>query len=286
MTAKALHHLYPENRLPPGLTNLVLGAFTNAVLHCSSPAEVSTVLNRAIETAERSFGASVDELPISVGRSDGGGRQGPQEVARTQCEITTPDDLAGQHFTAALLARAEADANDGVTWMRETLGKTVERKPLRTLEARVASAVGTIAVGLAMRAADRAGVRLPLPNQSPTKETPVVAAFGLVIAATVTDMVAEEGTACDWNAQVSGFFNAFYLIHSPEAKLALARNAVRIFRDLWSADSQNVREWRDAMRMLAKCYVLQASTPNLAMKSLDCDRLASEMLRNVLQAVE
>jgi hypothetical protein len=67
MTAKALHYLYPTKKTPAGITNAVLQAFTNAVLHCSSAAEVTNVLNGAIQTAERKSGKSIEDLPLSIG---------------------------------------------------------------------------------------------------------------------------------------------------------------------------------------------------------------------------
>ena len=51
-TAKALAYLYPEKLTPEGMTNPVLKAITNAILHCSNLAEVTRVLNEAIKDAE------------------------------------------------------------------------------------------------------------------------------------------------------------------------------------------------------------------------------------------
>jgi hypothetical protein len=53
LTAKALSFLYPNNLLPPGFTNPVLRAFANAIMHCSTCAEVSIILNEAVARAER-----------------------------------------------------------------------------------------------------------------------------------------------------------------------------------------------------------------------------------------
>jgi hypothetical protein len=72
MTAKALDHLYPNSRTPPGLNNPVLKAFTNAVLHCSSPTEVTLVLNQAIDTAERTSGESIRDLSPLARRPEEG----------------------------------------------------------------------------------------------------------------------------------------------------------------------------------------------------------------------
>jgi hypothetical protein len=51
-TAKALSVLFPDNLLPSGLRNPVLRAFTNAILHCSTSAEVAITLNEAIARVE------------------------------------------------------------------------------------------------------------------------------------------------------------------------------------------------------------------------------------------
>lgn len=53
-TAMALSHLYPKQEPSLNFRNPVLGAFANAVWHCSSAAEASTVLNEAIDKAPSS----------------------------------------------------------------------------------------------------------------------------------------------------------------------------------------------------------------------------------------
>jgi hypothetical protein len=52
MTAKALSFLYPKSLLPSGFINPILRAFANAIMHCSTCAEVSIVLNEAVARAE------------------------------------------------------------------------------------------------------------------------------------------------------------------------------------------------------------------------------------------
>jgi TPR repeat protein len=51
-TAQALSLLFPDSLLPSGFTNPVLSSFANAVLHCSTCAEVAIVLNEAIPRGE------------------------------------------------------------------------------------------------------------------------------------------------------------------------------------------------------------------------------------------
>ncbi len=53
MTAKALAHLQDEDLTPVTMTNPVLKAITNAVLHCESAAQVAERLNGAIRRKER-----------------------------------------------------------------------------------------------------------------------------------------------------------------------------------------------------------------------------------------
>ena len=48
-TAQALDSLFTEKLTPPEMWNPVLVAFANAVLHCGDLAEVTRVLNEAIE---------------------------------------------------------------------------------------------------------------------------------------------------------------------------------------------------------------------------------------------
>jgi hypothetical protein len=45
--ALALWQEFPDNLLPAGFTEFKLIAFTNAVLHCATCAEVGTILNKA-----------------------------------------------------------------------------------------------------------------------------------------------------------------------------------------------------------------------------------------------
>jgi hypothetical protein len=47
-TAMSLGHLFSNNLTPDGMANPVLRAFTNAVLHCSTPEEVMYVLNEKV----------------------------------------------------------------------------------------------------------------------------------------------------------------------------------------------------------------------------------------------
>jgi hypothetical protein len=63
-TARALSLIYPEQASPLSFKNPVLAAFSNAIWHCSSAAEVCTVLNEAVakfSDAER----VVDAVPAS-----------------------------------------------------------------------------------------------------------------------------------------------------------------------------------------------------------------------------
>jgi hypothetical protein len=52
LTARALSFLYPKSLLPPGFTDPVLREFANAIMHCSTCAEVSIVLNEAVVKSE------------------------------------------------------------------------------------------------------------------------------------------------------------------------------------------------------------------------------------------
>ncbi len=67
MTAKALAYLYPERLTPPDVTNPVLNSFTNAVLHCSTLAEATRVLNEAVREAEQRSGQPASEMEVVPG---------------------------------------------------------------------------------------------------------------------------------------------------------------------------------------------------------------------------
>jgi len=56
LTARALDTLYPEKLTPREMRNPVLVAFVNAVLHCRDLAEVTRVLNEAIEVERQAPG--------------------------------------------------------------------------------------------------------------------------------------------------------------------------------------------------------------------------------------
>jgi hypothetical protein len=62
-TAMALAYLFPEDKTPAGITNPILRSFFNALLHCDSPAEISILLNEAVQRAERKAGCALEEIP-------------------------------------------------------------------------------------------------------------------------------------------------------------------------------------------------------------------------------
>jgi hypothetical protein len=61
-TSVALAYLYQDYLLPPGFNDPVLRAFANAIMHCGSCSEVSTILNEAATRAEKSAGGSLESL--------------------------------------------------------------------------------------------------------------------------------------------------------------------------------------------------------------------------------
>jgi hypothetical protein len=61
----ALAYLFPIKRFPDTVSNPVLRAFFNAILHCRNANEVCEVLNRAIELAEAKAGCGLDDLQAS-----------------------------------------------------------------------------------------------------------------------------------------------------------------------------------------------------------------------------
>jgi hypothetical protein len=281
MTAKALHYLYADNRTPPGIDNPVLKAFTNAVLHCSSAADVSGVLNQAIEVAERTSATPIGELLVPPAQEEQTRRNGPQPPKRRQWE-----GLSGKPFTLALLTKAELEAQEAKKWMKDTVGGVREATPPDTLEEDVAHAMATLAVCLTMKAADRNRLKLPLPGQAPTKQTPVIAAFGLVLLGALADGVGREGITVDHDASAAVFFTGLYLLHSVEERASLAMRGIAVLKELVSVELLNVRKWREEMATLATCCVLQASSSNPKLKELDVDWLASEMLATALRAIK
>lgn len=62
VTAMALTYLYPNKVTPPGITNPVLNAFVNAILHCLTLPEVTLILNHAVRKAEEVSPSWQDEL--------------------------------------------------------------------------------------------------------------------------------------------------------------------------------------------------------------------------------
>ena len=62
MTAKALAYLFPETKVPDDISNIVLKAFTNAALHCTSAEELTLTLNEAVSRAESASGRVISEL--------------------------------------------------------------------------------------------------------------------------------------------------------------------------------------------------------------------------------
>lgn len=66
MTAKALAYLLDAMPAPEGITNPVLKSFTNAVLHCSTVAEATRILNSAVSVAEHRSGQPIAEMNVMV----------------------------------------------------------------------------------------------------------------------------------------------------------------------------------------------------------------------------
>jgi hypothetical protein len=195
-------------------------------------------------------------------------------------------DLARKPFTQALLARAESETEEAKKSIRETLGSVRETRRPATLEGRVETAIGTMALSMTMKAAERAGVKPLLPGETPTKQTSIVGAFGLVVVASLGGLVRSEGLKFNEEASAAVFFSSLYMLHSPEVQSTLASRDLTIFRELASVDIPNVREWWEQMGTLATSYVVQTSSSNPKLQDIDMDYVASEMLQTVLRAAE
>lgn len=63
MTAAALDYLFPDRKIPECMSNPVLCAFTNAVLHCPTADDVETMLGEAILVAQLKSGGPIRDLP-------------------------------------------------------------------------------------------------------------------------------------------------------------------------------------------------------------------------------
>ncbi len=64
MTAKALDYLYNDRLTPPDINSPVLNSFTNAILHCSTLAEATRVINEAVDDAEKASGTPIKDLLV------------------------------------------------------------------------------------------------------------------------------------------------------------------------------------------------------------------------------
>jgi hypothetical protein len=73
-TARALSERFPNNLLPAEFSNPVLRAFANAVLHCSTCAEVAVTLNEALGAVQSMGGAAP---PTEAGTMSIGVGMGP-----------------------------------------------------------------------------------------------------------------------------------------------------------------------------------------------------------------
>src|ERR1035437_2364519 len=63
--ALALAYLFPERRFPDGVSDNVLRAFFNAILHSASTSEVCVTLNEAVKSAEKKAGCAFDKICLS-----------------------------------------------------------------------------------------------------------------------------------------------------------------------------------------------------------------------------
>lgn len=70
MTTKALSYLFPDIKVPDGMTNPMLRTFVNAVLHCSTASDVKSILNEAVLVAQLKSGGPIKNLKenLSVDR--------------------------------------------------------------------------------------------------------------------------------------------------------------------------------------------------------------------------
>jgi hypothetical protein len=91
-TALALDSLFPEYLVPVTLRNPVLAAFANAVWRCSSAAEVSVLLNTAIEKA----GGSIAPSPQVTARPSASDGESP-ETAILVNAINSIDGIAKEY---------------------------------------------------------------------------------------------------------------------------------------------------------------------------------------------
>jgi hypothetical protein len=66
MTGKALAYLLDQMLAPEEMTNPVLKSFTNAVLHCSTLAEATRILNSAVSVAEHRSGQPITEMNVML----------------------------------------------------------------------------------------------------------------------------------------------------------------------------------------------------------------------------
>jgi hypothetical protein len=64
-TAMALAYLFQERRFPDGVHSPILRSFLNAILHCSSVADVSVSLNQAVLVAQKKLGQPLDAISPS-----------------------------------------------------------------------------------------------------------------------------------------------------------------------------------------------------------------------------
>ena len=64
-TAMALAYLFQERRFPDGVHSPILRSFLNAILHCSSVADVSVSLNQAALVAQKKLGRPLDAISPS-----------------------------------------------------------------------------------------------------------------------------------------------------------------------------------------------------------------------------
>jgi TPR repeat protein len=108
-TAMALNSLYPEKLIPITFRNPVLGAFANAIWQCSTAAEVSGVLNTAVDKVTASENAQTGERREAPYRNASVSTVEPETIARYR-KAAEQGDAKAQF----LLGEAYHDG-DGVT---------------------------------------------------------------------------------------------------------------------------------------------------------------------------
>jgi hypothetical protein len=282
-TAQALSMMYPEQA--PGLQfkNPVLAAFSNAIWHCASAAEVCVVLN---EAASKISQLEQDDVAEFAETQAANISPQPQCERLDNCEagrirMTDPPRNAECNF--ALLRIAERQTQSDADWVKRTLRKIAPR-PSPDFNERLHSAAGVVVQMLLHDASAKSGTSiLDAQFDDIPKGFHIVVLFGLCLVIAVVVLLRKEGQTIDQKAVGLGMVGALLFMRSRKQQIEQYDLAHILLMKFVKAGGK-FTEWQNDLIRLVRMYLLASVDERL--QKYDYPALFGSMLKTLISAVE